>query len=218
MEFVIWVLGVGIYMIRLLVADDSAEFRKSARTMLAFERDIEVVGVARDGQEAVELAQKLQPDIAVMDINMPRLDGLAAIRAIAKVSPATVCMIMSSEDQGDLLKQAMAAGVREYLTKPFTTDEFVAAVRRAEAQAATQKKKVDSGRLAKSDRDKYLFTLVLEYFKAGRTDADAAKVYADYAAHPEADLDLVARLAEVFLTRRDWKTLRAICERMEKFP
>lgn len=205
-------------MIRLLVADDAAEFRKGVRAMLAFERDIEVVGVARDGQEAVELAQKLQPDLAVIDIHMPRMDGLTAIRALSAVSPATVCMIMSSEEQSDTLREAMAAGVREYLTKPFSTDEFVAAVRRLAKQIAEAKQKVNSGQLARSARDKYLFTLVLEYFKAGRSDADAAKVYADYAAHPEADLDLVARLAEVFLARRDWKTLRSICERMEKLP
>lgn len=203
-------------MIRLLVADDAAEFRKGVRAMLALERDIEVVGVARDGQEAVELAQKLQPDLAVMDIHMPRMDGLTAIRALSAVSPATVCMIMSSEEQSDTVREAMAAGVREYLIKPFSTDEFVAAVRRLAKQIAETQRKANSGQLARGARDKYLFTLVLEYFKAGRTDADAARVYADYAAHPEADLDLVARLAEVFLARRDWKTLRLISERMEK--
>ncbi len=209
-------MSFGIYMIRLLVADDAAEFRKGVRAMLAFERDIEVVGVARDGQEAVELAQKLQPDLAVMDIHMPRMDGLTAIRALSAVSPATVCMIMSSEEQSDTVREAMAAGVREYLIKPFSTDEFVAAVRRLAKQIAETQRKANSGQLARGARDKYLFTLVLEYFKAGRTDADAARVYADYAAHPEADLDLVARLAEVFLARRDWKTLRSICDRMEK--
>jgi pilus assembly protein CpaE len=108
--------------IRILIADDTAEFRKSVRMMLSLERELEIVAVARDGVEALELAHKLQPDLAIFDINMPRMDGLTAIRNVAKVSPNTVCMIMSSESERDQLRQAIAAGVREYLIKPFTVE------------------------------------------------------------------------------------------------
>lgn len=202
--------------IRVLVADDAAELRKSVRMMLALERDLEVVGVARDGQEAVEMAQRLQPDVAVMDINMPRLDGLTAIRLMAKVSPRTVCMIMSSEAERDQLRTAMAAGVREYLLKPFTVEEFVTAIRRVTSQVVAAREKVTSAQALEEERDRYLAQLVSAYLKHGRMDDDAARVYAVYATRPRADPDTLARLAEIFCARRDWRPLRLICERMER--
>ncbi|MBI3242929.1 MAG: response regulator [Chloroflexi bacterium] len=202
--------------IRLLIADDTAEFRKSARSMLALERELEVVAVARDGQEAVELAEKLQPDVAVMDINMPRLDGLTAIKAIAKVSPATVCMIMSSEGERDMLVKAMQAGVREYVLKPFTVEEFVSAVRRAMEQAAEVKKKIVRTQTAELERDKYLLQLVQAHLQIGRIDDEAARAYAEYITRPSADPALMVTLAKIFLERRDWLILRYICVRMEK--
>ena len=202
--------------LRLLIADDSLEFRKSIRSMLAFERDIEVVAIARDGQEAVQLAQQHQPDVAVMDINMPKMDGISAIRLMAKVSPATVCMVVSSEKQSETLQQAMSAGVREYLIKPFGIDEFIAAVRRAAAQVADAQQKARAGRAAEAEREKYLMQLTLAYLKMGRMDDEAARVYAEVVSRPQADANLLTRLAEVFFARRDWRTLRYICERMEK--
>ncbi len=200
--------------IRVLIADDALEFRKSVRTMLALERDMEVVALARDGQEAVEMAQQLQPDVAVMDINMPRMSGLAAIRNMQAASPGTVPMIISSEEQRDTLLEAMALGVRDYLLKPFTADALTAAIRKAAAQGTHAKTQAEAAKAARHERDKLLLQLVLEYFKAGRTDNDALKIYAQYVVHPLADPDLIARLAEVFVARRDWRTLRAICDRL----
>jgi len=91
--------------IRVLIADDAAEFRRSVRMMLADEKSFEIVGIAKDGQEAVEMASDLKPDVAVMDINMPRKDGLTAIREISNVSPNTACMIMSSEGESSIRPQ-----------------------------------------------------------------------------------------------------------------
>ena len=134
--------------IRILIADDALEFRKSVRTMLALERDMEVVALARDGQEAVEMAQKLQPDVAVMDINMPRMSGLAAIRNMQAASPGTVPMIISSEEQRDTLLEAMALGVRDYLLKPFTADALTAAIRKAAAQGTQAKTQAEAAKAA----------------------------------------------------------------------
>ena len=202
--------------IRILIADDTAEFRKSVRMMLSLERELEIVAVARDGVEALELAHKLQPDLAIFDINMPRMDGLTAIRNVAKVSPNTVCMIMSSESERDQLRQAIAAGVREYLLKPFTVDEFVSAVKRVTAQVLEAKKKTEAAQVAEAEREKYLVQLTMNLLKHGRMDDDAAKVYAVYITRPNADPNVMARLAEIFCARRDWRPLRIICERMEK--
>ena len=202
--------------VRLLIADDTAELRKSARAMLSLERDIEVVAVARDGQEAVELAQKFRPDVAVMDINMPHMDGLTAIKIIARVSPETACMIMSSEGERDMLMKAMQAGVREYMLKPFTLEEFVGAVRRVAAQAAEAKQKATLTRTAELERDKYLHQLVRAHLQIGRIDDEAARAYAEYLTRPGADPEVMTTLAKVFLERRDWQILRYICVRMEK--
>jgi YesN/AraC family two-component response regulator len=202
--------------IRILIADDTAEFRKSVRMMLSLERELEIVAVARDGVEALELAHKLQPDLAIFDINMPRMDGLTAIRNVAKVSPNTVCMIMSSESERDQLRQAIAAGVREYLIKPFTVDEFTSAVKRVSGQVLEAKKKAEAAQIAELEREKYLVQLTLNLLKHGRMDDDAAKVYAVYITRPNADPNVLARLAEIFCARRDWRPLRIICERMEK--
>lgn len=202
--------------IRILIADDTAEFRKSVRMMLSLERELEIVAVARDGVEALELAHKLQPDLAIFDINMPRMDGLTAIRNVAKVSPNTVCMIMSSESERDQLRQAIAAGVREYLIKPFTVDEFTSAVKRVSGQVLEAKKRAEAAQSAELEREKYLVQLTLNLLKHGRMDDDAAKVYAVYITRPNADPNVMARLAEIFCARREWRPLRIICERMER--
>jgi YesN/AraC family two-component response regulator len=203
--------------LRIIIADDAPEFRKSVRAMIALERDIDVVAVARDGQEAVELAQKHKPDLILMDINMPRLDGLAAIRAVNQVSPNTVCMVVSSDSDNETLRRAMQAGVHEYLVKPFGPDELLEAIRRTTASIAESRQQVQAAaKAAENDRYKYLLQLVLTYLHEERFDQDAIKVYRDYAMHPEADLDLVARLAEVFLALRDWKTVRYIANRIDQ--
>ena len=202
--------------IRILIADDTAEFRKSVRMMLSLERELEIVAVARDGVEALELAHKLQPDLAIFDINMPRMDGLTAIRNVAKVSPNTVCMIMSSESERDQLRQAIAAGVREYLIKPFTLDEFISAVKRVSGQVMEARKRAEATQVAELEREKYLVQLTLNLLKHGRMDDDAAKVYAVYITRPNADPNVMARLAEIFCARREWRPLRIICERMER--
>lgn len=202
--------------LRIIIADDATEFRRSVRAMMALERDIEIVAVARDGQEAVELAQKYRPDLILMDINMPRLNGLDAIRAVNQVSPNTVCVVVSSDGEQETLKRAMQAGVREYLVKPFGPDELMGAIRRTTQGIAESRRRMEAAvQAAETERYKYLLQLVLNYLAEERFDHDALEAYRSYAQHPEADLDLVARLAEVFLALRDWKTVRYIAARLD---
>lgn len=204
--------------IRLLIADDNAEFRKSTQMMVSLEDDIEVVSLARDGQEAVELARQHRPDVAVIDVHMPKVDGLTAIRALAHVSPATVCMAMSYDGEREILRQAMAAGAREYLIKPFNTDEFLNAVRRVAARNAEPLTKTGGLRdpEALRQREQELIHQAVNYLRAGRTDNDAARVYAELVKLRTMESTTLIRLAEIFLARRDWGTLRLICERLEK--
>lgn len=116
--------------IRVLIVDDVPETCENIRCLLHFDPGIEVVGEARDGEEAVEKAEKLRPDVILMDINMPVLDGIAATEAISCRAPGSSIIIMSVQDEQEYLRQAMVAGAREYIIKPFTSDQLTSAVYR----------------------------------------------------------------------------------------
>jgi pilus assembly protein CpaE len=117
-------------LIRVLIVDDLPETRENVRKLLQFESDIEVIGQAGTGEEAIEMAQEHQPDIILMDINMPGIDGIGASQRISELVPRAQIIIMSVQSDSDYLRRAMLAGARDFLTKPFGGDELVAAVRR----------------------------------------------------------------------------------------
>ena len=125
--------------IRVLIVDDLPETRENVRKLLQFESDIEVIGQAGTGEQAIEMAQEHQPDIILMDINMPGIDGIGASQKISDLVPASQVIIMSVQSDSDYLRRAMLAGARDFLTKPFGGDELVAAVRRVyEKRPATR--------------------------------------------------------------------------------
>jgi pilus assembly protein CpaE len=116
--------------IRVLIVDDLPETRENVRKLLQFESDVDVIAQAASGEQAVELAKEHQPDIVLMDINMPGLDGIAASQAIVQSVPSAQIVIMSVQSEADYLRRAMLAGARDFLMKPFSGDELIAAVRR----------------------------------------------------------------------------------------
>jgi DNA-binding NarL/FixJ family response regulator len=115
--------------IRVLICDDHALLRRGLRTVLGDADDIEVVGEAANGAEAIDAARDLAPDVVIMDVRMPVLDGIAATRAILEALPsAAVLMLTVSDDEEDLF-EAMKAGAAGYLLKDITSDEIGPAVR-----------------------------------------------------------------------------------------
>jgi pilus assembly protein CpaE len=116
--------------IRILIVDDIPETRESLRKMLYFEPDMEVVGTAGSGEEAIELSREHQPHVVLMDINMPGLDGISASEAITREVPFAQVVMMSVQGEADYLRRSMLAGARDFLTKPFTMDEMISTVRR----------------------------------------------------------------------------------------
>jgi pilus assembly protein CpaE len=116
--------------IRVLIVDDIPETRENVRKLLYFEKDIEVVGAAADGTEGIELARKLRPDIVLMDINMPDIDGITATQTICQSVPEVQIIMMSVQGETDYLRRSMLAGAREFLVKPFSADELIASIRR----------------------------------------------------------------------------------------
>ncbi len=116
--------------IRVLIVDDIAETRENIRKLLQFETDVEVVGAARSGKEGIEQSQELRPDVVLMDINMPDVDGITATEAIRKKVPFTQIVILSVQADSSYMRRAMLAGAKDFLTKPFGIDDLTAAIRR----------------------------------------------------------------------------------------
>jgi pilus assembly protein CpaE len=111
--------------LRILLVDDSAETREYLRKLLQFESHIEVVGVAGNGRDAVNLALEVKPDLILMDINMPVMDGISAAEIIFREMPSVRVVMMSVQSEMGYLRRAMQVGAREFLIKPFTHDELL---------------------------------------------------------------------------------------------
>src|SRR5438067_406330 len=114
---------------RVIIADDHELARLGLRTMLSPEPDLEVVGEAATGREAIDLTRKLEPDLVLMDIRMPDLDGLAATRAIKEVLPRTSILIVTLSEDPDYLMEALRVGAAGFVLKDASRREVVAAVR-----------------------------------------------------------------------------------------
>jgi pilus assembly protein CpaE len=115
--------------IRVLIVDDIPETRDHLAKLLGFEKDVEVVGAAASGAEALEMAARLLPDVVLMDINMPEMDGIAATELLTARVPTTAVVMMSVQGEADYLRRSMLAGAREFLVKPFSSDELTASIR-----------------------------------------------------------------------------------------
>lgn len=127
--------------IRVLIVDDVSETRENVKKLLQFEADAEVVGIARTGQEAIQTSQELNPDVVLMDINMPDMDGIAATEAIRANQPSVQVIILSVQSDQNYMRRAMLAGARDFLTKPPMGDELISAIRRAGEMAIAEKEK-----------------------------------------------------------------------------
>ena len=120
-------------MIKVLLADDQALVREGFRLILEVESDIEVVGEASTGAEAVEKAIRLAPDVILMDIRMPELDGIAAMRQLIRAGVRSRVLILTTFDRDDYLYDAMRAGASGFLVKDVRRDQLVNAIRTVSA-------------------------------------------------------------------------------------
>jgi len=118
--------------IRVVLADDHTVVRQGLRALLAAEGDIEVVGEAENGRQAIQLVKKLLPDVAVIDIAMPVLNGLEATRQITRSVPSTKVLILSSYSDDEYVQQLTEAGAAGYLVKQTAANELLKAIREAQ--------------------------------------------------------------------------------------
>src|SRR4051812_38485296 len=115
--------------VKVLIVDDIPETRDHLTKLLGFEGDVEVVGAAAGGPEAIQMATALRPDVVLMDINMPGMDGITATEKLAAEVPSAAVIMMSVQGEADYLRRSMLAGAREFLVKPFSSDELNASIR-----------------------------------------------------------------------------------------
>jgi pilus assembly protein CpaE len=126
--------GGGDDIITILLVDDIPETRENIKKLLAFEPDFKVVGSVGTGREGVAAAKELKPNIIVMDINMPDMDGIQATTLITEAVPTTAVIMMSVQNDPDYLRRAMLAGARNFLTKPILPDELYNTIRTVHAR------------------------------------------------------------------------------------
>lgn len=136
--------------IRVLIVDDVAETRENIRKLLQFENDVEVVGAARSGKEGIQFAHEMDPDVVLMDINMPDIDGITATENIHQKMPHIQVVILSVQGDQNYMRRAMLAGARDFLTKPPMGDELISAIRRAGEMARVERAKSASLRVVAS--------------------------------------------------------------------
>jgi len=201
---------------RVLIADDIQETRRNTRLMLATIDNVEVVAIASNGLQAVQLAGEHHPDIVFLDINMPEMDGLTAYQEIHKILPGTGCVIISAEKDTSTLRTAMSIGVQEYLIKPFTVDELEAAVARVHERVKQARQQLAQEAQLRKQRETYLIQLATEYAKSRRTDDNAIEVFEQLAEYPNCDMRWIQNLAMIYIVRQRWGKLKVLAERIEK--
>jgi pilus assembly protein CpaE len=117
--------------IRVMIVDDIVETREQLRKLLSFDPDIEVVAMAGSGEEALKIVTESFPDVVLMDINLPGMDGIATTGKVVEVLPTVQVIMLSVQGETDYMRRAMMAGARDYLTKPPSADELLDAIHRA---------------------------------------------------------------------------------------
>jgi pilus assembly protein CpaE len=130
--------------INILLVDDMPEAREGVKKLLQFEQEFKVIGTASNGREAVQQAKELKPDIVIMDINMPDMDGLEAASRITKALPATGVIMMSVQDDTDYMQRAMLAGARFFLPKPPDMDKLYSTIRSVYEQYGPIRQQMES--------------------------------------------------------------------------
>jgi YesN/AraC family two-component response regulator len=201
---------------RVLIADDVLETRRNTRLMLADNPMVDIVAIAHNGREAVDLAKKHQPDIALMDINMPEMNGFEAFQAMYDIFPSMACVIISAEDDNQSFRSAMNVGAREYLVKPFTVYQLNNAIKRVGDIVKAEREKAEVAQRLRQQRASYLIQLAHEYSKSRRTDDEAVEVFEQLAANPRCELRWLRTLAMLYIIRQEWKKLQVLSGRLAR--
>jgi DNA-binding NarL/FixJ family response regulator len=163
--------------IRVLLVDDHALVRRGFRRMLDDDETLEVVGEASNGAEAVELAEKLKPQVVVMDCQLPQMTGLEATRKILQELPATAILMLSMHSEDTLVRQALEAGARGYVLKNALDLDLARAIKEVAAGNSVLDPQVKRAEALKGERETGLTAReleVLQYIVAGKSNKEIA--------------------------------------------
>lgn len=202
--------------LRVLVADDVPETRRSIQLILSLMPGVEIVAMARNGREAVELAVVQRPDIAIVDVNMPEMNGLEAIRMMRARRPGLLCIIVSAEKDTVALKQAVEAGVAAYLIKPLAAEQLLGIMEKARQVVMATRARAAAAPPPPPARREALEQDAVEFVKARRSDDTAVKVFETLAAAPDCPPRWFTHLAMVYALRGDWSKLKRLAAYLEQ--
>ncbi|HNE05623.1 MAG TPA: response regulator [Anaerolineales bacterium] len=191
---------------RVLIADTTQETRRNTRVMLSTVKGVEVVAIALDGNQAVEMAKLHKPDIVLLDINMSKLNGLNAYKQILKVNPTAACILVSAENHPETVEAAKEMGIQNFLVKPFTEHELEHAM-----QDVIQRL---DGKL-NNQRTIEVRKLADEYVRTKRTDEEAVQVFEEAIQLPDSELVWMQTLAMIYVVRKRWGKLKVLAEQLE---
>ena len=155
-------------MIRIVLVDDQMLIRQGIQTLLELEADLQVVGVAANGRDALHVVERSQPDVVLMDVRMPEMDGVAATRQLIERYPMLGVIILTTFDDDEYIFEGLKAGARGYLLKDISSDEMAAAIRTVAAGEAliqpsiARKVVAEFGRLANRPTSAILETPLTE--------------------------------------------------------
>ena len=204
--------------LRALVAEQSAPARQRLQRLLATIPGVQIVAIASDGAEAVALMTAHRPDLAIIDVQLPHLDGLLAVREMLRVNPTMSCIVTSAEGDRQRLRQAMAAGARDFLLKPFTENELTDAVYRVANininvhRQTRPTRRAEAGAAAASKRR--LLAQAATFAQSRRADDTACGVFETLAADPHCDRRWLKTLAMVYVVRQEWHKLSRLAQRL----
>lgn len=154
--------------INVMIVDDHPVFRQGLRNILAVHKDLCIVGEAADGQAAIELAQKLHPDVVMMDINLPALNGLQATRELKKLCPETNVIMLTAYDDKEQIYHAIRAGASAYHAKDVSPEKLVKVIRHVSQGQYV----IDNKVMSEGDVDKWLLE-EFRRFGSGEIDKEA---------------------------------------------
>jgi DNA-binding NarL/FixJ family response regulator len=203
--------------LRVIIVDDSEETRKSIQMMMSLVPDSEVVAQGENGREAIALARQHHPDIALIDVNMPVMDGLTAIQTLRQEHPSLICIVVSAEKDPPTLQRAIAVGAHGYLLKPVTAEQLLSVMERASKAARASRAPARPAVVAAPVAPlASLEALATQYARERRADDQAIQVFETLAEQPNCRQRWLMTLAMLYVVRKQWKPLEALAVRLEQ--
>lgn len=199
--------------LRILIADDVHETRRNTRLMLSEIEQVEVVAIASNGRQAVEMTEEQRPDIVVLDINMPEMDGLTAFKHITRMFPGTGGIFISGEDTPINVQTAKALGAHEFLVKPFILEELEKAIQTVSERLKEARQKNNQKSASKTIS---LEEIAQKFLEEGRVDSESTQLFEKLAQNPNCKLRWLEALAMIYAVQQEWGKLKSLAERIEK--